>query len=754
MNKLICILCSFVLAISLQAQQRSTYLTEMQELKERFGVSFIYDSSLPLNGSCPEVSTQPSLSRSLRALFDGSDIHYSIRGHSVILRKKAETTRVSSSERYPVFFDTLRPSHIETAWRDTLSPALKTDYSKEVTGIGRMQGSQRMIRNVISPLGEGDPLRWVQRLPGVAVGADGSSALYVRGGNVGNNQVLLDGVPIYGYSHLLGLTTVIPPETIESAVLSRGGFEGSQGNFTSSSLHIRTKTPEAVQTRVAVNNFLVSAMTEGRRARMAYQVSGRISPLALEYKLLRSMLPERLAFERFGALVGDFYGKVRFDIDADNCLDGFLLGSMDRYSFTQVNGAQNALGWNNILGQVRYVHTNGNSRTGVRFYVNRYASAQGESMLYKGGMQELTLKSELTEFSLIVSRERLFNEYLKLSYGMNLRDALFNPGQVGAAPNISNAFLSSLWLQGDYELPEKLSLMATVRGNLYTRFSEGNTFFVPDAGLAVRWSILPNLRLEATFDKTSQFYHTLEGLPVGWSVDMLVPSVSGIGPEKVLQAGIGLNWTIGNHSVQVGYFQKRMDGLVYYQYASNLFNGALAAWEEHVDTGQGFSFGGEFLYEMSIPQGQVQIAYTLSKTWREGFVNVLDGAPFHAKFDRTHILNISASWHGLQLALTWQSGHWENSASKKATMHVLEEEWVAEYFTGVNDFRMPDLFRLDIGYDFSFQTGRCQHEIRVGVCNVTNHFNPFMLYYDLDEESWKEVSLLPILPNFSYKVSF
>ncbi len=36
----------------------------------------------------------------------------------------------------------------------------------------------------------------------------------------------------------------------------------------------------------------------------------------------------------------------------------------------------------------------------------------------------------------------------------------------------------------------------------------------------------------------------------------------------------------------------------------------------------------------------------------------------------------------------------------------------------------------------------------------TNHFNPFMLYFDPASEGWKIIALLPILPNFSYRISF
>ena len=62
--------------------------------------------------------------------------------------------------------------------------------------------------------------------------------------------------------------------------------------------------------------------------------------------------------------------------------------------------------------------------------------------------------------------------------------------------------------------------------------------------------------------------------------------------------------------------------------------------------------------------------------------------------------------------------------------------------------------RRGLGWQTGFKTGWLQHIVNVGVCNVTNHFNPFMLYFDTRTESWKEIALLPILPNFSWRVEF
>ena len=47
---------------------------------------------------------------------------------------------------------------------------------------------------MVEAMGEADIIKYVQTLPGVSTGAEGSSAIYVRGGNIGSNLTTLDGV--------------------------------------------------------------------------------------------------------------------------------------------------------------------------------------------------------------------------------------------------------------------------------------------------------------------------------------------------------------------------------------------------------------------------------------------------------------------------------------------------------------------------------------------------------------------------------
>ena len=662
------------------------------------------------------------------------------------------------------------------AWQDTLQAAVKTDTRRIELSLGRLQTGLEGMRGVVSPLGEGDPIRWAHGLPGVTTGADGTTAMYVRGGGSGNNLFSLDGVPVYGYSHILGLTTIIPTQVTESAELGMGGFDGSEGNFTAAHLRIITGKPADHWTgNIALNNFLAGIGTEGPLGKdLSLMLSARVFPLSWEYRAFRGMLPGLLGgLDNFSAKVGDAYAKLRWEPDGRNTLEASFLGSLDRYGFDMPDHSHEMMGWNNMVGLLKWRLEGEKTDIEVTASANRYGSLQDQLKVYRETENHLSLHSDLEEYGLKAEfRHRLgMRERFTLDEGMNLRYALFAPGQVGGQTRRVNTLLGTAWLQSEYVVPDRISLKASARLNYYRNLTlipaQGSGLAYqwqkgmhadqadPEVSVSAKWSFTPHLAFEATYDRMAQYYHTLEGLPVGWSLDMIVPSGNILAPEYARQGNVGLSGRFGPHSFSLGSFYKRMENLVYYKYAQTLFSGALAEWENYVETGNGRSFGLETLYEFQLQEWYARVSYTLSKTTRQDFPSFYDGHPFHARFDRRHVLNATAQWRGFTATLILQSGHWENGAAETYELpYLADSSWTADYYAGVNNYHMPTVFRLDLGWQKSFRTGHSEHTLNLGVCNVTNHFNPFMLYFDTSTESWKEIALLPILPNFSWRMIF
>lgn len=640
----------------------------------------------------------------------------------------------------------------------TLPDVLVSHTEREKLTISKLETDVKGIRSVVSPLGEGDPIKWVQNLPGVTTGADGTTAFYVRGSNMGNNLFSIDGVPVYGYSHLLGMTTIIPQSAMQDVTLTKGGFDGRENNFTAAHLNVASKTPdEKMNHGVSLNTFLLSAESEGNICKnLSYLVSARISPLTCEYRAIRSALPDLLGdLEGFNANVGDIYGKLHWNTSHNSWLEASGMGSLDEYAFSREVDSDESMGWKNGIGMLRW-HWNGKRTVAnVSASYNYYSSQQKQDKIFRGKENHLSLMSKLKETTVEAEGTTDRTERLKVGYGAKVRFASFEPGQVASVRNKSDIMLGDAFLQGEYSIPEKLDIKAFVRLNYYKNRQDENQSIDPEAGISARFRFNQHLTMESTFDRLVQYYHTLEGLPVGWSLDMIVPTVEKISPETSLQGGLNLAFNYGHHLASIGGYYKKLNNLVYYKHAEDLFNGGMAAWQDKVAQGQGTSYGCEFLYIYEHKDLYARVSYTWSKTDRSGFEEVNDGKPFHARFDRRHVLNVLGQWRIFSASLAMQSGHWETGAPEIYEMHVMGgEAWESQYFHGVNNYQMPMVLRLDLGYQRTFKTGDIEHELNLGLCNATNHFNPFMLYFDSKKEKWTALALLPILPTFSYKVSF
>lgn len=79
-----------------------------------------------------------------------------------------------------------------------------------------------------SLLGNADPLRFVRMLPGVVTGSELDAGIHVQGTEHQHTLVSVEGVPIYGASHLLGLFSVFIPSHYSAMEYSSGSREANR----------------------------------------------------------------------------------------------------------------------------------------------------------------------------------------------------------------------------------------------------------------------------------------------------------------------------------------------------------------------------------------------------------------------------------------------------------------------------------------------------------------------------------------------
>ena len=152
--------------------------------------------------------------------------------------------------------------------------------------------------------------RALQSLPGIVSNNEASTQLSVRGGNIDQNLILLDGAAVY-HPYNMGLISSFNMDIIDAVNISTGGFSAQYGNRLSSVISIHTVQPKRdFQNRASIS--LINAdMTLGGKigSKMGWLVSGRRNYYDLIAKMIGEELP--LSFQ-------DYYGKLTFQPNASH----------------------------------------------------------------------------------------------------------------------------------------------------------------------------------------------------------------------------------------------------------------------------------------------------------------------------------------------------------------------------------------------------------------------------------------------------
>jgi hypothetical protein len=128
----------------------------------------------------------------------------------------------------------------------------------ETPALGVNLLSMKAVKKITPAAGEVDILRSLQSLPGVSSVGEGANGLNIRGGQVDQNLILLDNMPIYNPTHLLGLFSLFPTDAIREIQLYKGSIPARYGGKTAGVLDVRLSEPDMERTRFSGGIGLIS----------------------------------------------------------------------------------------------------------------------------------------------------------------------------------------------------------------------------------------------------------------------------------------------------------------------------------------------------------------------------------------------------------------------------------------------------------------------------------------------------------------
>ncbi|MCP4441211.1 MAG: TonB-dependent receptor plug domain-containing protein [Aureispira sp.] len=652
------------------------------------------------------------------------------------------------------------------------------------------------IRRIPAAGGEADLAQYLQVIPGVVFTGDQGGQLYIRGGAPIQNQILLDGMPIYNAFHSIGFFSVFETDIIRSADVYTGGFSAKYGGRSSAVIDIKTRAgnKKRFAGMLNANPFVVKGIFEGPIIKMkkdngsslSFLLTAKHSYLDQTSKLLYSYANEQ------GGLpysFTDIYGKISFNGAGGSRLNAFGFYFRDGVDFENI---------------ATYNWQSGGA--GVDFRI----VPKGAKVIMDGTLAFSQYSSKFIEGDTANQRSSTINSFtadLNMTYFL-AKSRQLNFGLEVKSPLTNFQFSNSRGIPYSQE-------QSNVEAALYARFkgrfgplviepsvraqfyaSLGEARFEPRLGL--KWNITEFLRLKAAGGMYSQNMissvdeRDIVNLFVGFLggpddgvykiVDgQYMPQKSRLQTSYHIIGGVEAN--IGKYvTLNLEPYWKHFPQII------SLNRNRVDADDKVVFIAEkGDAYGLDFSGKFEKDQLYLYAAYSL------GYVNRDDGVQqFSAHFDRRHNVNVVASYnfrigkeakpldenapskierptkHPFEVSLRWNMGsgfpftltqgffqlqtfkdgistnYLTDNTSPNTELGILYEEQI-------NQGRLPFYHRLDFSLKYTFDLFK--HMKLSVAASVTNAYNRENIFY-FDRVTYDRVNQLPILPALNIALRF
>jgi TonB family protein len=614
---------------------------------------------------------------------------------------------------------------------------------------------------------QGDTLKVVQNLPGVARAPFGLGLLVVRGSAPQDTRVLADGVEIPLLFHFGGLTSVIPSETLSQLDFYPGNFGARYGRATGGAIDVGTRDGRPESHGLArLDIFDGQFLVEGPLGKGSYLASGRRSWAdAVLAVVLPKVAPDAARDLRVAPRYYDYQLKV-----AEPLWGGtgslFAYGSDDALAFvtTTATGDRPTLSFATLFHRLG-ARWEGDLGGGVRnkgvlaFGYDKFDVAQGSDFGVLSDIESLTLRDALTlrpaaDLALEFGVDTILRRFRYSLYAPPIQAV----GQVGGpfggdtatrvGDRADGAWLApGLYAEADWRPLPWLRIVPGLRLDADSRLKHDAVWV--DPRLTAFFQAAPGTSLAAGVGLYGEAPQPQETTRLFGNPDL--------GPLRATHYSLGVIQDLPASSrLEVTGFAKTLRDVVVPTRALDAQGNLL-----HLSNGGiGEVYGVEMLLRRDLAQGLFGwIAYTWSKSIRRDDPTVPGYPAWHPfAFDQTHILTLIVSWrlpgdYILGTRLRAVSGN----PYTPFVGHALDAD-TGRYRCLASaqtlSAREPAFFQADARIDKRWVFDGWMFSAYLDVQNVTNRQNAEFRFpnYDCTEQVF--VPGIPIFPAFGLKAEW
>jgi len=667
----------------------------------------------------------------------------------------------------------------------------------ESTDMGRATIDIEKVKSLPAFMGEADPMKTIQLLPGVLAAGEGNSGFYVRGGGPDQNLILLDEAVVYNASHLFGFFSVFNADAVKNIELYKGTMPSNFGGRLASVVDVTMKDGNNQKFEVDGGIGLIASRltVQGpiKKNKSSFLISGRRTYIDV---VSRPLVKESSPFKGSGYYFYDINAKLNYKFsDKDRVyLSGYL--GKDKFYFKDADaGFESEIPWGNATATARWNHLYSDKLfSNLSLIYSKYDFSFGavqdqfEFKLFSG-IQDYNAKMDFNWFP--AGRHRVkfganyvYHTFIPSNATARSGEVTFNTGDIVKLYGHEGA----VYFSDDFDVTEKFRLNIGARYSgfahmgPFTRYIKDPTTgsnsdtIVYDKGDVVKFyhGIEPRMSLRYSLNKTSsikasythnlQYIHLASLSTVSLPTDVWVPVTDRTKPQIGDQFSVGYfkNFKDDMYETSVEVYYKTMQNQVEYREGAQPDDDVRDNIDNNFVFGKGWSYGAEFFLKKRHGKFNGWIGYTLAWTKRQ-FDDINLGEVFYAKFDRRHDVSVALTYDYKKwtfgLVFIYASG---NAITLPNSWYIIDNTITYEY-AARNSIRMIPYHRLDLSATYKFKKReKFSSELNISIYNVYSRLNPYFLYINTEGDPYqgtltikaKQVSLFPILPSVTYNFKF
>lgn len=772
-------------------------VTDSQTGEPLHGVSFKLDGDETL------LTTDSTGSLRMPATCEEHTFRFQLVGYKPFSRR----VLVSGDQVLPIEMD-----NISTQIEEIVISSQGAERTLETPALGVSMLSIKAMQKIAPAAGEVDILRGLQTLPGISAVGEGANGINIRGGAVEQNLILLDNMPVFNPTHMLGLFSLFPTDAIREMQIYKGSIPARYGGRTAGVLDVKMSEPDAEKFRMRGGIGLISNRLHLEvpivKEKLGWMTSVRFSFNDYLIKFYNNAFVSTPSAKRIPdnePVFLDFANKITWRASEHDNISFTSYFGYDSYQVdtlfsvadivprqaTMQYGHNNfALRWNHYFSEKLNFNLLG--------VYSHYHTATRADDLKAGFDFETQVKyfNSKAEFTYAPSPQQRINAGVTTTrYGINPADLAPREGSSVASVHIppEQAWELALFVSDEYELSEKLLVESGFR---YVHYWNMGPSAVPvyDSGepksissiidtvfigknkaeshyarfeprLALRYKLDDNSSVKIGYNRMNQFLQMIANgttpLPnVRWKTsNRYVPPAQ-------------------SDLVSAGYFRDSRNRMWewslegYYRWQRSIFdylNSAELNVNPIVETqllkGKGKAYGAELFVNKKKGVMTGWMSYTYARSFEQitgdfpALQSLNDGKWFRTNIDKPHTLNVLLTFQNDRHNAVSFTFVYSTGRPYTAPVSFYQNGFViVPVYTERNNARISDYHRLDFSWTIfnpSMKARRWESSWVVTIYNIYGRKNAYSYFFNPSLSSFQpfKVSVFPT-PIFSLTYNF